>query len=154
MPLFFSRLLLTSSVFGIRTKTIDDDYMKRLYHLMEKWSLVLETGATPPVDSFPLLQIIPQWLMGNWRSRAVEVHDLMASLYTEVLQRVYDRRDSGIMKNSLMDRVLDQQEKNHFNEHQLAFLGGTLMEGGSDTSSSLILAIIQAVTQYPEVQSR
>lgn len=154
MPLFFSRLLLTSSVFGIRTKTIDDDYMKRLYHLTEKWSLVLETGATPPVDSFPLLQIIPQWLMGNWRSRAVEVHDLMASLYTEVLQRVYDRRDSGIMKNSLMDCVLDQQEKNHFNEHQLAFLGGTLMEGGSDTSSSLILAIIQAVTQYPEVQSR
>lgn len=121
---------------------------------MEKWSLVLETGATPPVDSFPLLKCIPQWLMGNWRSRAVEVHELMASLYTEVLHRVYDRRKAGVMKNSLMDRVLDQQEKNQFNEHQLAFLGGTLMEGGSDTSSSLILAIIQAMTQYPEVQRR
>ena len=92
--------------------------------------------------------------MGNWRGRAEEVGELMTSLYTEVLQRVYDRRNDNIMKDSLMDRVLDQQDTNQFTEHQLAFLGGTLMEGGSDTSSSLILAIIQAMTEYPEVQER
>ena len=84
----------------------------------------------------------------------MEVGDLMTSLYTEVLQRVYDRRNANIVKDSLMDRVLDQQDTNHFTEHQLAFLGGTLMEGGSDTSSSLILAIIQAMTEYPEVQKQ
>ncbi len=78
----------------------------------------------------------------------------MTSLYTEVLQRVYARRSANIKKDSFMDRVLDQQETNQFDEHQLAFLGGTLMEGGSDTSSSLILAIVQAMTQYPEVQKR
>lgn len=78
----------------------------------------------------------------------------MTSLYTEVLQRVYARRDANVKNASLMDRVLDQQDKNGFSEHQLAFLGGTLMEGGSDTSSSLILAIIQAMTEYPEVQKR
>lgn len=121
---------------------------------MEKWSTVLETGATPPVDALPLLKLIPQRFMGNWRNRAVEVGDLMTSLYTEVLQRVYDRRNLGINKNSLMDRVLEQQEKNQFSEHQLAFLGGTLMEGGSDTSSSLILAIVQAMTEHPEVQKK
>lgn len=141
-------------VFGIRTKSIDDEYMKRLYYLMDKWSLALETGATPPIDSFPLLKLIPQRFMGNWRGRALEVGDLMTSLYTEVLQRVYARRNANINKDSLMDRVLDQQEKNGFNEHQLAFFRGTLMEGGSDTSSSLILAIIQAMTEYPEVQKR
>lgn len=141
-------------VFGIRTKTVDDEYMKRLYYLMNKWSLALETGATPPIDSFPLLKLIPQRLMGNWRGRAVEVGDLMTSLYTEVLHRVYARRSANIQKDSFMDRVLDQQETNQFDEHQLAFLGGTLMEGGSDTSSSLILAILQAMTQYPEAQKR
>ena len=78
----------------------------------------------------------------------------MPSWYTEVLQRVYARQNANIKKDSLMVRVLDQQEKNGFNEHQLAFLGGTLMEGGSDTFSSLILAIIQAMTEYPEVQKR
>ena len=47
-------------VFGIRRIAIDDEYMKRLYYLMDKWSLALETGATPPIDSFPLLKLIPQ----------------------------------------------------------------------------------------------
>ena len=78
----------------------------------------------------------------------------MPSWYTEVLQRVYARRNANIKKDSLMVRVLDQQETNGFNEHQLAFFGGTYMEGGSDTFSSLILAIIQAMTEYPEVQKR
>lgn len=121
---------------------------------MEKWSLVLETGATPPVDSWTVLQWIPDRFMGYWRKRATEVGDLMTDLYTEVLHRVEDRRAKGIQLSSLMDLVLDQQEKHQFDEHQLAFLGGTLMEGGSDTSSSIILAILQAMTEYPEAQKK
>jgi cytochrome P450 len=125
--------------------------MHRLYRLMEKWSLVLEIGATPPVDSWSLLQWIPERFMGYWRKRATEVGELMTELYTDVLHQVQDRREKGIHKSSLMDLVLDQQDKY---QHQLAFLGGTLMEGGSDTSSSLILAIVQAMTEYPEVQKK
>ena len=53
-----------------------------------------------------------------------------------------------------MDMVLDQNEKNQLNENQLRFLGGVLMEGGSDTSSSLILTMIVAMTKYPAVQAR
>lgn len=121
---------------------------------MEKWSLVLETGATPPVDSWPLLRWIPQQLMGNYRTRATEVGNLMTGLYTDVLHRVQERRREGNDMKSLMDIILDKQEKNQYSEHQLAFFGGTLMEGGSDTSSSIILAILQAMIQYPEVQKK
>jgi cytochrome P450 len=121
---------------------------------MEKWSIVLETGATPPVDGFALLRWLPERFMGRWKTRATECGRMMDDLYTEVLHRVVQRRAVGTQKGSLMDLVLDDQPKYGFSEHQLAFLGGTLMEGGSDTSSSLILAIIQAVTLYPEVLRR
>ncbi|KAF2501077.1 cytochrome P450 [Lophium mytilinum] len=153
-PKRFSNSITMSLVFGIRTKSIQDEYLNRLYRLMEKWSLVLETGATPPVDSWTILQLIPERFMGYWKKRATEVGDLMTGLYTEALHRVEDRRSKGVEMKSLMDLVLDQQEKNQFNEHQLAYLGGTLMEGGSDTSSSIILAILQAMTEYPEVQKK
>ncbi|KAF2729756.1 cytochrome P450 [Polyplosphaeria fusca] len=153
-PKRFSNSITMSLLYGIRTKSVDDEYMTRLYALMEKWSLVLETGATPPVDSWPLLRWIPEQLMGNYRKRALEVGKLMTGLYTEVLQRVQERRGEGKNMKSLMDILLDKQEKNQFSEHQLAFFGGTLMEGGSDTSSSIILAVLQAMTQYPEVQKK
>lgn len=128
--------------------------MDRLYALMEKWSLVMELGATPPVDSFPLLKIIPQRFSGNWRDRAEDVGGLMKSLSSQVLRDVEERRERGIMRDSFMDRVLDGQEKNQLSRKELHFLGGVLMEGGSDASSSLILAIILAMMAYPNVQRR
>lgn len=121
---------------------------------MEKWSLVMELGATPPVDSFPLLKIIPQRFLGSWRSRAKDVGGLMKSLYSQVLRDVEERRERGVNRDSFMDRVLDGQEKNQLSRNELYFLGGVLMEGGSDTSSSLILAILLAVMAYPNVQER
>jgi cytochrome P450 len=53
-----------------------------------------------------------------------------------------------------MDWVLDTLKQTPLSENELRFLGGVLMEGGSDTSSSLILTIIQAMTKYPEVQAK
>jgi hypothetical protein len=128
--------------------------MVRLFSLMEEWSEILEFGATPPVDSFPLLKLIPETFLNNWKSRAIRVGRLMTELYTEVLGQVSQRRMQGINKGSFMDRVLDQNEKNMLSPRQLYFLGGVLMEGGSDTSSSLILAMVRAMIEFPEVQKK
>jgi hypothetical protein len=40
-----------------------------------------------------------------------------------------------------MDKVLDQ-EKRRYPRHQLCFLGGAMMDGASDTSSSIIIAFV------------
>ncbi|CAI7595623.1 unnamed protein product [Penicillium bialowiezense] len=153
-PKRYSNSITNSLVFGIRSKTVHDEHMEKLFHLMEKWSLVQELGATPPVDDFWLLRTLPQWMTGNWKNRALEVEDLMQALYSTVLNKVRDRRDRGVNRDSFMDRVLDRMEKTPLSESQLRFLGGVLMEGGSDTSSSLILTIIQAMTKFPAVQAR
>ena len=128
--------------------------MDKLYALMGEWSLVMEVGSTPAVDSFSPLKYIPQWLLGNWKNRALEVNRKMTSLYATVLDEVIQRRQAGIQRNSFMDQVLNQQDKNQLTRSQLLFLGGVLMEGGSDTSSSLILTLVQAMTKYPRVQAK
>lgn len=150
-PKRFSNSITNSLVFGIRSKSTNDDYVQRLYHLMEKWSLIQELGSTPPVDDFSILKYLPQWMTGNWKYRAEECRDLMKSLYKDVLDQVRERRNNGIERNSLMDQVLANQEKSPLTESELQFLGGVLMEGGSDTSSALILTIVQALSKFPEV---
>lgn len=128
--------------------------MIRLFSLMDEWSQILELGATPPIDSFPLLKLVPEMFLGNWKSRAIRVGNLMTDLYTEVLDKVRQRRESGLNRASFMDRVLDQNEKNGLSQGRLLFLGGVLMEGGSDTSSSLLIAMVRAMIEFPEVQKR
>lgn len=153
-PKRYANSITNSLVFGIRSKSVRDEYMEKLFYLMEKWSLVLELGATPPVDDFALLQILPERIIGRWRTPAIEVRDLMTSLYKTVLDHVRERRSRGINRGSFIDGILDGLGKMPMEENELLFLGGVLMEGGSDTSSALILTIIQALTKFPRVQSK
>lgn len=127
--------------------------MTKLYALMENWSEVMETGSTPPVDIFPFLHWIPEQFFGMWVSRAKDVGKEMNELYAEYLDLVIQRRKIEGNKESFLDKVLDQ-DKLGFTRHQLYFLGGVLMEGGSDTASSIIIAFIHAMTKWPEIQKR
>ena len=128
--------------------------MGRLYKLMEEWSQIMETGNTPPVDIFPWLRYIPERLFGNYQTRAKTIGKQMITLYADIANDVIARRETGVHLNSFMDHVLEVQEKNQLSWEQLCFIGGVLMEGGSDTSSSLILAIVQALIHFPEVQEK
>ncbi|KAI1334142.1 cytochrome P450 [Xylariaceae sp. FL0016] len=152
-PKRFSNSISNSIVFGFRTPHPHAEYMSRLYTLMESWSVLMETGNTPPVDIFPWLKAIPQKLFGNYKTRSLAVGQQMEDLYEDVLQLVLKRRETHNAK-SFMDVVLDQEEKIQLPRDQLRFIGGVLMEGGSDTSSSLILAIVQALILNPEIQER
>ena len=129
--------------------------MSRLYHLMEKWSAIMETGNTPPVDIFPWLKFVPEKFFGNYITRARSIGNLMETLYDDILSKVIARRETGQKSiGSFMDKVLDQQGKNELPPNQLRFIGGVLMEGGSDTSSSLIIAIVQALIKNPNIQRK
>jgi cytochrome P450 len=121
---------------------------------MEVWSKVMETGNTPPVDIYPFFHWIPERYLGNWVSRAKSVGSEMNALYSTMLDVVIKRREVEGSKGSFMDKVLDQNDKLGYNRHEPYFLGGVMMEGGSDTSSSIIIAFVQAMTRWPEVQKK
>lgn len=136
--------------------------MNRLYSLMEIWSKVMETGATPPVDIYPFLHWLPQGVFLNWVDRATHVQKEMNALYADFLTDIRMRREKeGSSRGAFMDKVLDQAEGQakqenglSYNDHELWFMGGTLTEGGSDTSASIITAFVQAMIAYPEVQKK
>ncbi|OAA43301.1 Cytochrome P450 [Metarhizium rileyi] len=141
------------ALFGTRTPDLSASHMKRLYDLMKDWSGVLEFGNAPPVDVFPFIKYLPERLFGNWRARAHGVSKQMNGLHEEWLNNVVERRKSQGSRNCFMDHALDRKEsgKLSLDRHALYFLGGTLMEGGSDTTATALIAFIHAVTKWPEV---
>lgn len=139
------------SVYGTRTATTETLHMKKLYALMEDWSKVMEPGNTPPLDVFPFLKWVPESLLGMWRSRAQHVSREMNGLYCDWHEYVGRRRRSSGSRDCFLDRSLDREDKNGLDKHALYFLCGTLMEGGSDTTSSIIIAFVHAMTRWPEV---
>jgi len=154
-----SNSVIMSKIFGVRTASADpkeSPHMHDLYDMMEKWSAVVEVGATPPVDVFPILHMLPEALFGNWIQRSVEVGKLMKTLYNSWQGKVDARRElaqkTGVKgEETFMDLVLNQQEKMPLTQNQRDFLGGVLMEGGSDTTATMLLVVIQALTLNPDV---
>ena len=121
-PKRYSNSIACSTLFGVRSPKIDTPHMKRLYDLMENWSVVMEPGNTPPVDLFPFLHYVPERVFGNWRSRASNVGDEMNGLYSDMLVQLEQRREKIGSQGSFMDRVLDKSDKMDLNRHQIWFL--------------------------------
>lgn len=142
-------------VFGVRSPTVTTPHLVGVYEIMDEWSNVIETGATPPVDIFPALKWVPERLLGNWITRSRNVGKATDRLYTRMVSHVIQRRTQLGSRHSFLDAVLDQDElAGNLTANQLNFLGGILTEGGSDTSSSIILAFVQAMTNFPHVQKK
>lgn len=126
--------------------------MNDLYDVLEGLSEIFEMGATPPVDIFPIFRHIPDSLFNNWRSRSRRVEDTMLNLYGPLVDRVLQRREESGSRSTYLDGVLDQQEKLQLTRHEIDLMVGNLLEGGSDTSSIMTIAFIQAMACYPEMQ--
>ncbi|KAI7658152.1 putative cytochrome P450 [Hortaea werneckii] len=159
-PKRYSNSITMSLVWGVRTPTAHTRHMHRLYDVMEVWSKVMETGATPPVDIYPFLHWLPQRVFTNWIDRATHVRNEMNKLYADFLHDIRLRRSRVGNRGSFMDKVLDaaasekRPEGLTFSDHELYFMGGTATEGGSDTSASIITAFVQAMVAYPEIQRK
>lgn len=139
-------------VLGIRTTSPSAKHMKDLYAVLDGLSEIFEMGATPPVDIFPVFKHIPESLFNNWQSRSRRVEDIMLNLYNPLVDRVLQRRENAGSRNTYLDGILDQQEKLQLTRHEIDLMVGNLLEGGSDTSSIMTIAFIQAMACYPEVQ--
>jgi cytochrome P450 len=76
----------------------------------------------------------------------------MNELYCDWQKKVKNGRDISGSEDRFLDRVLDQVEAGKLETGEHAIFCGTLMEGGSDTTSLIIIAFIYALTKWPEVQ--
>jgi cytochrome P450 len=151
----YSTAVILSSVFGLRGPDFHHPNIQRLYHVQDQFTAILETGATPPVDIFPILRYLPTFL-ASWKKQAAKIRLEQRQLYFELLQNVQQRREKGQRRNCFMDNLLDETKRDNYNldDEHIAYIGGVLMEGGSDTTASTLLSFILAMIKYPAVLNK
>ena len=157
MPLF--------TIAGHRGAQKDPQLTKAFFDNQENWLELLTPGVAPPVDMFPILKLIPESLGGGWKRRARELHCNQRGFYYMMLDTAKEERKraagpdyaSRACHESLMAKILrDRQEvgKEGFDDHQLAYMGGGLLDAAVDTTFSNALTLIKALATYPEITKR
>ncbi|KAK7978164.1 hypothetical protein PG988_005654 [Apiospora saccharicola] len=145
----YTTAVILASVYGQRGERFDSPNVQALYHAQDQFTAILEQGATPPVDAFPFLKMVPEFL-APWKTRARAVREEQKSLYLRLLRETRERLEAGKGGDCFLQTMLREQEKNGMDDEHIAYLAGNLMEAGSDTTASTLLSFLLAMIKYPE----
>lgn len=149
----YSNALTTTMVFGWRTPTYEDDKMMQLFDGFSEFAAINQTGTAALIDFFPLLRKLPDFLVPTQR-KAKELHKHEKALYLGHWLRAKQEIEEKTIKPCFCAGMYEAQKKDGFSDDQAAYISGTLLEAGSDTTSSTLYAFVQAMLLFPDVQRK
>ncbi|KAH9990898.1 cytochrome P450 [Xylariaceae sp. FL0662B] len=147
--------VILASVFGTRGKEYSDTgKIKRFFEVQGEWAHLLEMGSMPPFDVFPFLRYIPDALTPwrGWRKRAESLKQQQSGLYHELFVEAKERIERGRSQDCFVAQLLRTREDDGYTDVELEYIGGFLMEGGSDTTAGAFETFILAMAAHPEIQ--
>ncbi|KAJ8078278.1 hypothetical protein PM082_000484 [Marasmius tenuissimus] len=149
----FSNSVIMSVLFGKRCPRYETPETTAFFIAQHEWELLLEPGATPPLDLLPFLQKVPErW--AKWKRDVRQCRKHQRDLYFGLLDETKERMDKGEDNGSYMEEVIRRQEEFGMDREMMGYLGGILLEGGSDTTSSFLHSVVLAMIAFPEAQKK
>ncbi|KAH7146631.1 cytochrome P450 [Dactylonectria estremocensis] len=149
----YSNALTTTMVFGWRSPIYEDPKLTQLFDGFSEFADLNMTGVAALLDSFPLLRSLPDFLLPMQR-KAKELHEKEKALYLNHWLKAKEDISAGTIKPCFCKGLAEAQKKDGFDDDQAAYISGTLLEAGSDTTSNTLYAFIQAMLLYPDVQRK
>ena len=149
----YSNSLTTAMTFGWRTHSNSDPKMQQLFEGFENFAVLNQTGTAALIDFYPILRYLPDFLVPV-RQQARALHAREKELYLGHWKAAKESIKNGTAKPCFCVDLAKTQECEGFDDDQAGYISGTVLEAGSDTTSSTIYAFIQAMLLYPDVQKK
>lgn len=96
------------------------------------------------MDALPFLKYLPEFA-APWKVAARNIRRDQRALYFQLMDETKTRMDQGQSTDCFMEKLIQGQEKNGLDDEHVAYVGGILMEAGSDTTSSTLLSFLLGV---------
>ncbi|KAK3382146.1 cytochrome P450 [Lasiosphaeria ovina] len=127
--------------------------MQQLFDGFTEFAEINQTGTAGLIDFFPILRRLPDFLV-PLRKKAKEMHRHEKELYLGHWLKPKEQAAAGTIPRCFGEDLYRVQKAEGFDDDQAAYITGTLLEAGSDTTSSTLYAFVLAMLLYPEVQGK
>ncbi|KAK7052071.1 putative cytochrome P450 [Favolaschia claudopus] len=149
----YANSVILSVLYGKRAPRYETRETTAFFRAQHEWELVLEPGATPPIDLIPILKYVPErW--AKWKQDCAKTREMQRKLYFGLLDETKERLGQGEENGSFMEEILARQDELGMDREMTGYLGGVLIEGGSDTTSYYLQSLILALVAYPDAQRK
>lgn len=142
----YTTAVILASVFGQRGEKFESAKVQALYDVQNRFTALLEPGATPPMDALPFLKYLPEFA-APWKVAARNIRRDQRALYFQLMGETKERMDQGKNTGCFMEKLIQNQDKSGLDDEHVAYVGGILMEAGSDTTSSTLLSFLLGTMQ-------
>ncbi|GAW04989.1 cytochrome partial [Lentinula edodes] len=149
----YSNLVMMSLLYGKRSPRYETHEALLFFESQHLWELALEPGAHPPVDVLPFLRYVPRrW--APWKALCDKTREAQRKLYFGLLDECMKRVQRGKENGCYMEEVIKHQDEFGLDRELSGYLGGVMIEGVSDTTSSFLQSLILLLTAFPNVQRK
>lgn len=145
--------VMLSALFGKRAPRFETKDVSDFFEVQHMWESILAPGATPPVDILPFLRFLPKPL-AQWKVQCDIIRRFQRTFYFGLLRETEERVVQGRENGCFMEQVLARQEEFGMSRELVGHLGGSLIEGGSDTTSAWLQSLVLALVAFPEAQKK
>jgi cytochrome P450 len=145
--------VIMTSTYGRRIPQWECDEVREIYGIMNDFSNVATPGNYLADTLPPLGQLPPrlQW----WRSSLTPLFQRQASLWMSFWSSLKTQMETGQAPECFVKQVVESgYEKQGVSELQVAFLAGSLIEAGSETTSAGINTALLYLSAYPDVRAK
>jgi hypothetical protein len=119
----YSTAVVLASVYGQRAADPNSAKVQRIYSIMERFTSLMEPGATPPVDTIPLLQRLPEFMSG-WKRNAKAIRRDERELYLSLVAETKVKLAEGKCPDCFLVQMLKDQDKYGISDEWLAYIAG------------------------------
>ncbi|KAI4242532.1 MAG: hypothetical protein LQ352_007211 [Teloschistes flavicans] len=136
-----------------RTTQYDDPRLVQLFSGFNTFAALNQTGVSQMTDFFPILRYLPTWLISA-KSQAKVSHVSEKKLYRDAWLEAKNGIENKTTRPCFCVDMARQQKELGFSDDRAAYISGSLLEAGSDTTSNTLYGFIQAMLLFPEVQRK
>ncbi|KAF8752084.1 Cytochrome P450 [Rhizoctonia solani] len=106
----YTTSVVTCLNYGVRCTTYQDPAVRGIERIMEELSALNLSGAKPPVEAFPWLWYLPDFMMIKWKSRAKKIGEIMDKVYGDLAEIGRERGINGLNTNTLANKLRLSEE--------------------------------------------
>ncbi|EXJ86779.1 hypothetical protein A1O3_03733 [Capronia epimyces CBS 606.96] len=150
----YTTSVVMTSTYGRRIPQWNCEDVREVYGLMKEFSDATAPGVFIADTLPPLADVVPQPLQW-WRRQALQYYNRQARIWMKYWTILQEQIRQGVAPDCFVRQWSEgDYKKQGISEIQAAFVAGTMIEAGSETTSSALNSAVLYLAAYPEVQAR
>ncbi|KAG8969002.1 hypothetical protein FRC03_004969 [Tulasnella sp. 419] len=143
-----------SSVFGIRQPQVTSSLVSRYLRYSDMIFNIGEPGSVPPLEIFPVLQYLPDFMVKYWRARCDAIRREQRSLFFDLLQIADERQKNGMQNGCFQELLLERAPEWGLDREAIGYISGNFLSGATRQAITIGRWTILLSVCYPEAQRK